>query len=177
MLVHDHYNSRDSCYLHLVFFVKLRFSLSSATGLSASAESVKRPSLRRTSSREKQRLHRSSSRRNKENGAKSRATESSNKSRSLETMKTKIVRVVTVEQQPVDRKILDNSREIIEDRTAKENARVHATITTVATTATATAATSTATAITSGDGTIRPQDCTEMDVQTFHVTLTYKPRI
>lgn len=24
---------------------------------------------------------------------------------------------------------------------------------------------------------IGPQDCTEMDVQTFHVTLTYKPRI
>ncbi|XP_012230307.1 unconventional myosin-IXa-like isoform X2 [Linepithema humile] len=41
-----------------------------AAGLSASADSVKRPSLRRTSSREKQRLHRSSSRRNKENGVK-----------------------------------------------------------------------------------------------------------
>lgn len=24
---------------------------------------------------------------------------------------------------------------------------------------------------------VSPQDCTEMDVQTFHVTLTYKPRI
>lgn len=24
---------------------------------------------------------------------------------------------------------------------------------------------------------VTPQDCTEMDVQTFHVTLTYKPRI
>ena len=27
------------------------------------------------------------------------------------------------------------------------------------------------------DVSIGPQDCTEMDVQTFHVTLTYKPRI
>lgn len=128
-----------------------------ATGLSASAESVKRPSLRRTSSREKQRLHRSSSRRNKENGAKARVEAA----RSLETMKTKIVRVVTVEQQPVERKMLDNSREIIEEqRVAREHARVHQH------------------SAASGDGTtIGPQDCTEMDVQTFHVTLTYKPRI
>ncbi|XP_014471661.1 PREDICTED: uncharacterized protein LOC106742857 isoform X2 [Dinoponera quadriceps] len=121
-----------------------------AAGLSASAESVKRPSLRRTSSREKQRLHRSSSRRNKENGAKARTAEAACKSRSLETMKTKIVRVV---EQPAEKKILDNSREIIEER--KEHAcTTHG-----------------------GDGTIGPQDCTEMDVQSFHVTLTYKPRI
>lgn len=126
-----------------------------ATGLSASAESVKRPSLRRTSSREKQRLHRSSSRRNKENGAKARAAEAACKSRSLETMKTKIVRVVTMEQ-PVEKKILD-SRDIIEERSIREHACT--------------------TATSSGDSTVGPQDCTEMDVQTFHVTLTYKPRI
>lgn len=70
-------------------------------------------------------------------------------------MKTKIVRVVTVEQ-PVEKKILDNSREIIEERPVREH---------VCTTSH------------DGDGTIGPQDCTEMDVQTFHVTLTYKPRI
>lgn len=29
----------------------------------------------------------------------------------------------------------------------------------------------------STDLSVGPQDCTEMDVQTFHVTLTYKPRI
>lgn len=121
---------------------------------------MKRPSLRRTSSREKQRLHRSSSRRNKENGAKARAAEAACKSRSLETMKTKIVRVVTVEQQPVEKKILDSSREIIEERPVREHA-----------------CTTSHVGGGGGDGTIGPQDCTEMDVQTFHVTLTYKPRI
>ncbi|XP_020279832.1 uncharacterized protein LOC109852767 [Pseudomyrmex gracilis] len=72
-----------------------------ATGLSTSAESIKRPSVRRTSSKEKQHLHRNSSRRNKKN----------------DTIKA------------------------------------------------------------GRDGVIGPQDCTEVDVKTFHVTLTYKPRI
>lgn len=144
-----------------------------ATGLSASAESVKRPSLRRTSSREKQRWHRNSSRRNKENGTKgagrsatatAAAMTEATKSRSLETIKTvKIVRVMTADQQqqqqqqPAVEKILDNSHnEIFEEHASKE-ARVPSR--------------------TSGDGVIGPQDCTEMDVKTFHVTLTYKPRI
>ncbi|XP_015124597.1 uncharacterized protein LOC107046490 [Diachasma alloeum] len=111
-----------------------------ATGLSASAESVKRPSLRRTASREKSRLHRSSSRRNKENGAKCRSD--SGKSRSLEAMKMKRVSL----DLPAE-KILKNSEELPNevDKTAEMP--------------------------------IGPQDCTEMDVQTFHVTLTYKPRI
>ncbi|KAL6424052.1 hypothetical protein ACFW04_009744 [Cataglyphis niger] len=133
-----------------------------ATGLSASAESVKRPSLRRTSSREKQRLHRSSSRRNKENGAKGgvRST-AADVSRSLEAIKTvKIVRVTVTadqqqqQQQSAAQKMLDNSyNEIIEEQTARVPSR------------------------TGGDSVIGPQDCTEMDVKTFHVTLTYKPRI
>lgn len=122
---------------------------STATALSASAESIKRPSLRRTCSKEKQRLHRSSSRRNKENGAKGRSTEAY-KSRSLETMK-KIVRVSI--DQPTEK--IGNSRENVDEREAsKEQAHICGT-----------------------DGVIGPQDCTEMDVQTFHVTLTYKPRI
>ncbi|XP_066588663.1 unconventional myosin-IXAb-like isoform X2 [Prorops nasuta] len=121
-----------------------------AAGLSASAESVKRPSLRRNSSREKSRLHRSSSRRNKENGAKGRSTEAC-KSRSLETMKAKTVRV-TVDQ-PAE-KMLKSSHEVIDENDGKDLLAVHGT-----------------------DVQIGPQDCTEMDVQTFHVTLTYKPRI
>ncbi|XP_077279509.1 uncharacterized protein LOC143906964 [Temnothorax americanus] len=147
-----------------------------ATGLSASAESVKRPSLRRTSSREKQRWHRNSSRRNKENGTKvagrsataaaAAAVTEASKSRSLETIKTvKIVRVMAADQQqqqqqqqqPATEKMLDNSHnEIFEEHASKET-RVPSR--------------------TSGDGVIGPQDCTEMDVKTFHVTLTYKPRI
>jgi len=139
--------------------------------LSASAESVKRPSLRRTSSREKQRLHRSSSRRNKENGAKGSGRSASTvaaaaamveacKSRSLETMKTvKLVRVTMAadQQTSASEKMLDNSHnEIIEERATKET-RASSRI--------------------GGENVIGPQDCTEMDVQTFHVTLTYKPRI
>ncbi|KAL0129312.1 hypothetical protein PUN28_004188 [Cardiocondyla obscurior] len=141
-----------------------------ATGLSASAESVKRPSLRRTSSREKQRWHRNSSRRNKENGTKgtgrsataaaAAAVTEASKSRSLEAIKTvKIVRVMTADQQQqsTTEKMLDNSHnEIFEEHVNKE-VRVPSRI--------------------SGDGVIGPQDCTEMDVKTFHVTLTYKPRI
>ncbi|GAB1868551.1 Rho GTPase-activating protein 20 [Camponotus japonicus] len=135
-----------------------------AAGLSASAESVKRPSLRRNSSREKQRLHRSSSRRNKENGAKggvrSATAAAADVSRSLEAIKSvKIVRVTVDQQQQQQQqltaeKMLDNSyNEIIEEQTARVPSR------------------------TGGDGIIGPQDCTEMDVKTFHVTLTYKPRI
>ncbi|EZA51448.1 Rho GTPase-activating protein [Ooceraea biroi] len=139
-----------------------------AAGLSASAESIKRPSLRRTSSREKQRLHRSSSRRNKENGAKGSGRSASTvaaaaavveacKSRSLETMKTvKLVRVSMAadQQTSVSEKMLDKSHnEIIEERATRETRAL------------------------SREGVIGPQDCTEMDVQTFHVTLTYKPRI
>lgn len=138
--------------------------LNPATGLSASAESVKRPSLRRNSSREKQRLHRSSSRRNKENGAKggvrSAAAAAADVSRSLEAIKSvKIVRVTVDQQQQQQQqlaaeKMLDNSyNEIIEEQTVRVPSR------------------------TGGDSIIGPQDCTEMDVKTFHVTLTYKPRI
>ncbi|KAG5322997.1 PREDICTED: uncharacterized protein LOC105145322 isoform X1 [Acromyrmex echinatior] len=139
-----------------------------ATGLSASAESVKRPSLRRTASREKQRWHRNSSRRNKENGTKgagrsataaaaAMVTEAS-KSRSLETIKNvKIVRVMAADQQqPTAEKMMDSHNDIFEEHASKET-RVPSR--------------------TSGDGVIGPQDCTEMDVKTFHVTLTYKPRI
>ncbi|XP_046431426.1 unconventional myosin-IXa isoform X2 [Neodiprion pinetum] len=118
-----------------------------AAGLSVSAESVKRPSLRRTSSREKSRLHRSSSRRNKENGAKVRAAEAS-KSRSTEVTKSKIVRVSL--EQPAE-KMLKNNEETLNDKDGTVAQR--------------------------NDSPIGPQDCTEMDVQTFHVTLTYKPRI
>ncbi|XP_067009037.1 uncharacterized protein RhoGAP71E isoform X2 [Anabrus simplex] len=96
-------------------------------GLSASAESVKRPSVRRSSSRDKSRhhVHRSSSRRkNKENGAKQR-----------------VVPVSTTDdkKQPL------------------------------APTVDETGGTAT--------GGVTEEDCTEMDVQMFHVTLTYKPRI
>lgn len=134
---------------------------------------MKRPSLRRTSSREKQRLHRSSSRRNKENGAKGSGRSASTaaaaaavveacKSRSLETMKTvKLVRVTMAadQQTSASEKILDNSHnEIIEECTTKEMERR-------------------STSRIGGESVIGPQDCTEMDVQTFHVTLTYKPRI
>jgi len=143
--------------------------LNTATGLSASAESVKRPSLRRTCSREKQRWHRNSSRRNKENGTKgagrsataaaaAMVTEAS-KSRSLETIKNmKIVRVMAADQQqPTAEKMMDSSHNDIFEEHASKETRVPSR--------------------TSGDGVIGPQDCTEMDVKTFHVTLTYKPRI
>lgn len=81
------------------------------------------------------------------------------KSRSLEAIKTvKIVRVMAADQQqPTTEKMLDSSHnEIFEEHASKE-ARVPSRA--------------------SGDGIIGPQDCTEMDVKTFHVTLTYKPRI
>ncbi|KAI4488980.1 hypothetical protein M0804_004478 [Polistes exclamans] len=121
-----------------------------AGGLSASAESVKRPSLRRTSSRDKTRMHRSSTRRNKENGAKGRSIDAC-KSRSMETIKTKTVRVAI--DQPVE-KMLKSSRDVIKEIGNEERIEVN-----------------------TSDVPIGPQDCTEMDVQSFHVTLTYKPRI
>lgn len=121
-----------------------------AGGLSASAESIKRPSLRRTSSRDKTRMHRSSTRRNKENGAKGRSIDAC-KSRSMETIKTKTVRVAV--DQPVE-KMLKSSRDVIKEIGNEERIDVH-----------------------TSDVPIGPQDCTEMDVQSFHVTLTYKPRI
>lgn len=121
-----------------------------ATGLSASAESVKRPSLRRNSSR----VHRSSSRRNKENGAKQRSSEAG-KSRSLETVKNgnKSSRSSGKDHQPVE-KMMKSSDEVIDEHKGKQAMPGSA-----------------------SDVAIGPQDCTEMDVQTFHVTLTYKPRI
>lgn len=119
-----------------------------AAGLSASAESVKRPSLRRTASRDKGRLHRSSSRRNKENGVKCRTGDGC-KSRSVETVKIKRVSL----EQPVE-KLPKNSEEVLNEEDSKECLdNPHA------------------------DVSVGPLDCTEMDVQTFHVTLTYKPRI
>lgn len=82
-------------------------------------------------------------------------------SRSLEAIKTvKIVRVTVTadqqqqQQQSAAERMLDNSyNEIIEEQAARVPLR------------------------TGADGVIGPQDCTEMDVKTFHVTLTYKPRI
>ncbi|XP_035721314.1 uncharacterized protein LOC118441265 isoform X2 [Vespa mandarinia] len=127
-----------------------RSSSGNIGGLSASAESVKRPSLRRTSSRDKTRIHRSSTRRNKENGAKGRSIDAC-KSRSMETIKTKTVRVAI--DQPVE-KMLKSSRDVIKELGNEERIEVH-----------------------TSDVPIGPQDCTEMDVQSFHVTLTYKPRI
>ncbi|XP_046827117.1 uncharacterized protein LOC124427820 isoform X2 [Vespa crabro] len=127
-----------------------RSSSGNIGGLSASAESVKRPSLRRTSSRDKTRIHRSSTRRNKENGAKGRSIDAC-KSRSMETIKTKTVRVAI--DQPVE-KMLKSSRDVIKEIGNEERIEVH-----------------------TSDVPIGPQDCTEMDVQSFHVTLTYKPRI
>ncbi|CAD6237674.1 GSCOCG00008295001-RA-CDS [Cotesia congregata] len=120
-----------------------------ATGLSASAESVKRPSLRRTASREKSRIHRSSSRRHKENGTKNRGSIDPCKSRSMETMKMKRASQEPAEKIPKNKsdELLNDespySREFINDQTAD----------------------------------IGPQDCTEKDEHRFHVTLTYKPRI
>jgi hypothetical protein len=119
-------------------------------GLSASAESVKRPSIRRSSSRtDKSRHlpHRSSSRRkNKENGAK--------QTPSLVTQPPGII--TQSQRNGSDEK---KSAQLEEGRGGKK-------------------------AVVSGgdDGRgvvmgVTPQDCTEMDVQTFHVTLTYKPRI
>ncbi|XP_014615031.1 uncharacterized protein LOC122525084 isoform X2 [Polistes fuscatus] len=127
-----------------------RSSSGNIGGLSASAESVKRPSLRRTSSRDKTRMHRSSTRRNKENGAKGRSIDAC-KSRSMETIKTKTVRVAI--DQPVE-KMLKSSRDVIKEIGNEERIEVN-----------------------TSDVPIGPQDCTEMDVQSFHVTLTYKPRI
>ncbi|XP_012220099.1 unconventional myosin-IXa-like isoform X2 [Linepithema humile] len=156
----------DPTTIHILHGSNRSSSGNIAAGLSASAESVKRlPSLRRNSSRDKQRLHRASSRRNKENGAKegNRSTATAAvepcKSHSLEMIKTvKIVRMATTadQQQSVVEKMLDDSHEIIEERAIKE-ARVPSR--------------------TGGDSVIGLQDCTEMDVKTFHVTLTYKPRI
>lgn len=107
--------------------------------------------MRRTSSREKaSRLHRSSSRRNKENGAKVRAVESSCKSRSTELSKTNKTVKVSIDQ-TADNKFLKNNDDISNDKDSN--------------------------IAQNNDCQIGPQDCTEMDVQTFHVTLTYKPRI
>ncbi|KYQ59986.1 Rho GTPase-activating protein 20 [Trachymyrmex zeteki] len=158
----------DPSALHILRGSNRSSSGNIATGLSASAESVKRPSLRRNSSREKQRWHRNSSRRNKENGTKgagrsataaaaAMVTEAS-KSRSLETIKNvKIVRVMAADQQQSAEKMMDSSHNDIFEEHASKETRVPSR--------------------TSGDGVIGPQDCTEMDVKTFHVTLTYKPRI
>ncbi|KAK0084715.1 hypothetical protein PV325_006524 [Microctonus aethiopoides] len=122
-----------------------------ATGLSASAESIKRPSLRRTASREKSRLHRSSSRRNKENGTKSRTSIDACKSRSMETMKMKRVSI----EQPIEKIMKNTSEELLNNEVHPKECNKEK----------------------STDLSVGPQDCTEMDVQTFHVTLTYKPRI
>ncbi|XP_012250539.2 uncharacterized protein LOC105682899 isoform X1 [Athalia rosae] len=137
----------DPTALHILRGSNRSSSGNIATGLSASAESVKRPSLRRTSSREKSRLHRSSSRRNKENGAKVRAVEAT-KSRSSDVSKAKTIRVSL---DPPAEKMSKNNEEISNDKDRSVAQR--------------------------NESPIGPQDCTEMDVQTFHVTLTYKPRI
>ena len=113
-----------------------------------SAESIKRPSLYRTPSKEKSRLQRSSSRRNKENGTKSRSIESS-KSRSMETIKVKSIKVTM--DQPTEKMI---KNQVAGDKESEKQSLEQTTNTSIG-----------------------PQDCTQMDVQTFHVTLTYKPRI
>ncbi|XP_012280051.1 uncharacterized protein LOC105699537 isoform X2 [Orussus abietinus] len=143
----------DPTAMHILRGSNMSSTDNIASGLSASAESVKRPSLRRTSSREKSRLHRSSSRRNKENGAKGRSSETS-KSRSLETVKVKTVRV-SVDQQPAEI-ILKNTEEEPSQRESKECVAVQNDD------------------LVAQDNALRAAD---MDVQTFHVTLTYKPRI
>lgn len=76
-----------------------------------------------------------------------RAVEAS-KSRSSEVTKAKTVRVSM--DQPVE-KMLKNNDEMPNDKKPGVAQR--------------------------NESPIGPQDCTEMDVQTFHVTLTYKPRI
>ncbi|KAG7187887.1 hypothetical protein KM043_013861 [Ampulex compressa] len=135
----------DPTAMHILDGSNCSSSGNIATGLSASAESVKRLNLYRTASKEKSRTHRSSSRRNKENGSKGLSMDGS-KSRSLDTMKTKIVRVVV--DQP---KIFRHEHEVIQEN----DTRIFMPL----------------------ESDIGPQDCTEMDVQAFHVTLTYKPRI
>ncbi|XP_014229523.1 uncharacterized protein LOC106654251 isoform X2 [Trichogramma pretiosum] len=139
----------DSSALHVLRGSNRSSSGNIASGLSASAESVKRQSVRRNSSREKSRLQRSSSRRNKENGAKStRNSSDSAKSRSLETVKAnKSVSRVSVQDHQPAEKIHKNEAEASPEQLNQQT------------------------------NNIGPQDCTEMDVQTFHVTLTYKPRI
>ena len=117
----------------------------SAAGLSASAESVKRPSVRRNSSKEKSRLQRSSSRRNKENGAKTpKHQQQQQQNASSDTIKVKAgARGASADQLQPAEKIIKNE---VADHQQQPD-------------------------------TIGPHHCTEMDVQTFHVTLTYKPRI
>lgn len=118
-----------------------------ASGLSASADSIKRPSLRKSSSKEKCHLYRTSSRKNKENGVKIRTIETS-KSHSLETIKLNSASVLMDQQ--------------TEDISKSEND---------------TATTETHHNSVEQNISVGPQDCTEVDIQTFHVTLTYKPRI
>lgn len=74
------------------------------------------------------------------------------KSRSMETMKMKRVSL----EQPAEKIPKNKSDELLNDDTLYSREFI--------TEKTA-------------DISIGPQDCTEMDVQTFHVTLTYKPRI
>jgi hypothetical protein len=120
-------------------------------GLSASAESVKRPSIHRSSSRGDKSRHlpnRSSSRRkNKENG-------------------TKQIQPVVIQSSGIITQSQHNgsdekkSSQLDEGRGGKKSVVVSG----------------------EDDGKgvvvgVTPQDCTEMDVQTICVTLTYKPRI
>lgn len=128
-----------------MFLTQNKIFFVSATGLSVSTDSIKRSCLRKTSSKEKCHLHRSSSRKNKENGVKIRAIETC-KSHSLETIKLSSASVLVNQQSEGIAKKEDATTE-------KKYNSLERNIT------------------------VGPQDCTEIDVQTFHVTLTYKPRI
>lgn len=98
---------------------------------------------------EKSRLQSSYSRRNKENGTKSRSIEYS-KSRSLDTVKAKSVKKTMNE--PAEKKMQNHENE------GDQESKAHSFEQTA-------------------DMSLKLQNCTEKDVQTFHVTLTYKPRI
>lgn len=111
-----------------------------------SADSIKRSCIRKASSKEKCNLHRSSSRKNKENGVKIRTIES--KSHSLETIKL-------------------NSPGLLKNQQLDDTTK----------NASTTSSTEKHCNSLERNISVGPQDCTEIDVQTFHVTLTYKPRI
>ncbi|KAJ9583594.1 hypothetical protein L9F63_022067, partial [Diploptera punctata] len=116
-------------------------------GLSASAESVKRPSIRRSSSRSDKSRH-------PPHRSSSRRKNKENGSKQAQAPTMQPPGIITQREEK-------KSVQIEEGRGGKKAAVV----------------------VSGGeDGRgvvvgVTPQDCTEMDVQTFHVTLTYKPRI
>lgn len=115
--------------------------------LSASAESIqKRPSIRRTNSRDKRHyLHRSSSRRNKENGSRS----SSFKTKTEALSRSNSYKTATTEGVVVSRSNSNNKGRCLCRSGSKKGA-----------------------SSANGDDASTP-----VELQTLHVTLTYKPRI